>query len=69
MAARPLAEPFVADAAVRRLTDGQRIGVLLSHGFTGSPGSMRPWAEHLAGRGYAVVGARACPATAPPGRS
>jgi carboxylesterase len=33
---------------------GRRIGVLLSHGFTGSPASMRPWAEHLAGLGYAV---------------
>lgn len=24
------------------------VGVLLCHGFTGSPASMRPWAEHLA---------------------
>lgn len=31
-----------------------RTGVLLSHGFTGSPASIRPWAEHLAGLGYAV---------------
>ena len=36
------------------LTGGRRIGVLLSHGFTGSPASMRPWAESLAERGYAV---------------
>ena len=36
------------------LTDGQRIGVLVVHGFTGSPASMRPWAEDLAARGYAV---------------
>jgi len=28
--------------------------VLLSHGFTGSPASMRPWGEYLAGRGHAV---------------
>jgi len=28
--------------------------VLLCHGFTGSPISMRPWAEHLAYRGHAV---------------
>ncbi len=34
--------------------DGRRVGVLLSHGFTGSPASMRPWAEHLAEQGYAV---------------
>jgi carboxylesterase len=36
------------------LTRGQRIGVLLSHGFTGSPVSMRPWAEFLHEHGYAV---------------
>lgn len=35
-------------------TGGRRIGVVLSHGFTGSPASMRPWAEHLAEHGYAV---------------
>jgi carboxylesterase len=35
-------------------TGGRRVGVLVVHGFTGSPASMRPWAEDLAGRGYAV---------------
>lgn len=30
------------------------VGVLLLHGFTGSPASMRPWAEHLMTRGYSV---------------
>ena len=34
--------------------DGGRIGVLLCHGFTGSPASMRPWADDLAERGYSV---------------
>ena len=29
-------------------------GVLLSHGFTGSPKSMRPFGEHLAADGYGV---------------
>lgn len=29
-------------------------GVLLCHGFTGSPQSMRPWGEHLADRGWDV---------------
>lgn len=29
-------------------------GVLLLHGFTGSPASMRPWAHFLNERGYAV---------------
>lgn len=33
---------------------GPRIGVVMSHGFTGSPHSVRPWAEHLAAAGYAV---------------
>jgi len=32
-----------------------RIGVAISHGFTGSPVSMQAWAEHLAGRGFAVA--------------
>lgn len=35
-------------------TGGRRIGVLLSHGFTGSPASIRPWGEALAEHGYAV---------------
>ncbi len=48
----PFAEPFHADAAS---TDGSRIGILLSHGFTGSPASMRPWGEFLAEQGYAVA--------------
>ncbi|SDJ13789.1 carboxylesterase [Frankineae bacterium MT45] len=34
--------------------DGGAIGVLVSHGFTGMPASMRPWAEHLAAQGYTV---------------
>jgi len=31
------------------------VGVLLSHGFTGSPKSMRPFAEHLAAEGFGVA--------------
>jgi carboxylesterase len=42
----PGAEPFVAD--------GGDVGVVLSHGFTGSPQSLRPWAEHLAAAGLSV---------------
>jgi carboxylesterase len=42
----PGAEPF--DAV------GGRTGVLLSHGFTGSPASMTPWARHLAELGHTV---------------
>lgn len=39
-------EPFAAD--------GGRIGVVVSHGFTGTPASLRPWAQHLADAGYSV---------------
>jgi carboxylesterase len=42
----PGAEPFSA-------TGGDR-GVLVLHGFTGSPHSVRPLAESLANRGYSV---------------
>jgi len=45
----PLALPAQPDR-----TGGRSIGVLLVHGFTGSPASMKPWAQSLADRGYAV---------------
>ncbi len=41
-------------AARPELTGARRIGVLLSHGFTGSPYSMKPWGEHLGALGYGV---------------
>lgn len=34
--------------------DGGDIGVLVCHGYSGSPQAMRPWAEHLAAHGYTV---------------
>ncbi|MGV9456499.1 alpha/beta hydrolase [Streptomyces sp. NPDC003635] len=34
--------------------EGGEISVLLCHGFTGSPQSLRPWAEYLAERGLTV---------------
>lgn len=34
--------------------DGGDTGVLLLHGFTGSPKSMKPWGEFLAAHGYTV---------------
>ena len=52
MPVHPLAEPFVADGDAE--SPRGRVGILLSHGFTGSPASMRPWAEYLASHGYAV---------------
>lgn len=43
---RPEAEPFAAD--------GGPVGAVLSHGLTGMPASMRPWAEALAEHGMTV---------------
>jgi len=40
------AEPFTEP--------GDGLGFLLCHGFTGSPQSLRGWAEHLAAAGHAV---------------
>src|SRR5215475_336047 len=34
--------------------DGSPTGVLLCHGFTGSPQSLRPWAEYLSEAGLSV---------------
>lgn len=53
MAVQESAHPLSV-AARPELTGNRSIGVLLSHGFTGSPLSMRPWGEHLAALGYAV---------------
>jgi carboxylesterase len=53
MTIHPLASPYSA-AARPELTGGRRVGVLLSHGFTGQPASITPWGEYLAERGYAV---------------
>jgi carboxylesterase len=41
------AEPFAHDGS-------DEIGVLLCHGFTGSPQSLRPWGDRLAAAGYTV---------------
>lgn len=49
----PHAEPLTVPARPD-LTGGRRIGVLLSHGFTGSPASVRPWGEYLGRLGYGV---------------
>lgn len=44
----PGATPFLHDG-------DSGVGVLLSHGFTGSTVSMRPWAEDLAAAGHSVA--------------
>ena len=43
----PEAEPYYGGSGPN--------GVLLCHGFTGSPQSMRPWADHLEADGFRVV--------------
>lgn len=53
MTIHPLASPLSAPARPE-LTAGRKVGVLLSHGFTGQPASMKPWGEELAALGYAV---------------
>jgi carboxylesterase len=47
VALRADAEPFQHD--------GGHVGVLLCHGFTGSPVAMRPWADYLAAQGLSVA--------------
>lgn len=50
MTGLPDHSPFSSAA----IGDGARIGVVLSHGFTGSPHSLRAWAQSLADAGFAV---------------
>ncbi len=42
----PGAEPY--------LFDGDETGVLVVHGYTGTPQGVRPWAEHFAAQGWTV---------------
>ena len=42
----PDAEPYAHD--------GNKIGIIVSHGFTGQPKSVKPWAKHLAAAGFTV---------------
>lgn len=54
MAVEGAPEGLLADWFAQGTGANQEIGVLLVHGFTGSPASMRPWAEYLNQRGYTV---------------
>lgn len=47
---KPGCEPFAAEGS----GESARIGVLVIHGFTGSPDSSVPWAKHLNELGYRV---------------
>ena len=57
----PSAEPFSAD--------GGPVGVLVLHGFTGAPRTVRPWAAHLAAAGLTVRAPLLAGHGARPGRS
>ncbi|WP_158882661.1 alpha/beta hydrolase [Amycolatopsis anabasis] len=50
--------PVLAGAEPFSHTGSTEVGVLLCHGFTGTPASMRPWGEHLAEAGFTVRGPR-----------
>ena len=47
-------EGWMRDWAATGSGKNATIGVLLVHGFTGSPASMRPWGEFLHSKGYTV---------------
>ncbi len=47
-------EGLLEDFAIRGSGGQAKIGILLVHGFTGSPAAMRPWAEFFGARGYTV---------------
>lgn len=54
MAVEGAPEGLLADWFAQGSGANNDVGVLLVHGFTGSPASMRPWAEYLNQRGYTV---------------
>ena len=45
---------YLEDYVMAGSGENARIGILFVHGFTGSPSSMRPWAEFFNEKGYAV---------------
>jgi carboxylesterase len=45
---------WINDWAAAGHGENSRIGIILVHGFTGSPASMRPWGEYLNSKGYTV---------------
>lgn len=54
MSTKDAPEGHVDDFAIRGSGSEGKIGILLVHGFTGSPASMRSWAEFFGARGYTV---------------
>jgi carboxylesterase len=56
--ARTLRRPAILPGAEELSLPGGPVGVLLVHGFTGSPQSLRELGEHLAQRGLSVLAPR-----------
>jgi len=54
MAIEGAPEGWIQDYRAEGSGKNKEIGVLLVHGFTGTPASMRPWAHYLNERGYTV---------------
>lgn len=54
MAVEGAPEGWIKDYSADGFGAHQSIGVILVHGFTGTPASMRPWAHYLNERGYTV---------------
>ena len=45
---------LLKDFSAQGFGKNAKVGILLLHGYTGSPASMRPWSEYLNGLGYSV---------------
>ena len=54
MTVNDLSSTFSADWSANGFGENKEIGIVLVHGYTGSPSSMRPWAEYLNKKGYTV---------------
>ena len=54
MAVTGAPEGWIKDWAAVGVGKNSRVGVVLVHGFTGSPASMRPWGEFLHSKGFSV---------------
>jgi carboxylesterase len=54
MAVEGAPQGWMQDWAAQGSGKNAHIGILLVHGFTGSPASMRPWGEFLYSKGYTV---------------
>jgi carboxylesterase len=54
MAINGAPQGWISDWAADGRGENSKIGIILVHGFTGSPAAMRPWGEFLNSKGYSV---------------